>query len=163
MVTIAKYVFVFLISFYAVFLIIQAILFQLAERRLKSSKPTKAQFSVPEQHEPEHEHEWRKVTIFGKQCQACKAVEVTITAPDGLKDYLELVASAKTPKESVLRAEEYKFYDHRNAGLACPGCQRIIPVFEQLPRSPYFNSNDPPACPYCGMDLLETFSLKDKN
>lgn len=145
------YVLGLLFGFFVIWLVFDAIrIFN--HRRAKKSEPAPA--------EKTHSHNWRKITPFAKQCKDCKTIEVAPNAPEGLEEYLKLLASAKTPKESLLRAEEYKFHDQRMQGWTCPKCKLVIPRIENLPRSPWTNGQaQPPRCPYCEVELKPPIAI----
>lgn len=139
-----KFVIGFTFTFFATWLAVDAIKIFIQRRRLKATA------FVPKV----HSHSWRKITPFAKQCKDCKTIEVAPTAPEGLEEYLTLMATAKDRRETMLHAEEYKFHDQRTQGWTCPACRRVIPNLSDIPRSPFVDGVMKPECPYCGVELL---------
>lgn len=142
-----SYVLSVLFAFFVSWLVVDAIRIYRNRGRRKTVDPPA---------EKAHSHNWRKITPFAKQCKDCKTIEVAPTAPEGLEEYLRLMASAKDRKETLLHAEEYKFHDQRTQGWTCPQCQRVIPSLADIPRSPFgVDGKMIPECPYCGVALME--------
>jgi hypothetical protein len=83
-----------------------------------------------------HEHDWRQITEFLKQCRTCKQFEISPRAPTGLHEYL-----SNKPQPSSL----YVF--------SCPACKRGIPPLKDLPRRPWPDGEQKLECPYCGTEL----------
>lgn len=90
-----------------------------------------------------HEHQWRQVTEFVRQCndRKCSAVEYPVNPPDGMREYVGLMTTREARKNPKLEAQIYATLDTRmiadgTDGVKCEKCTRVYPVFF-------------PWCPYC--------------
>ena len=90
-----------------------------------------------------HEHQWRQVTEFVRQCndRKCSAIEYPVNPPDGMREYVGLMTTREAKKNPKLEAQIYPSLDPRmiadgSDGVKCKNCARVFPAFF-------------PWCPYC--------------
>lgn len=90
-----------------------------------------------------HEHQWRQVTEFVRQCndRKCSAVEFPVNPPDGMREYVGLMTTRQAKENPKLEASIYPSLDPRmiadgSDGVKCEKCARVYPAFF-------------PWCPYC--------------
>lgn len=137
------------------------------ERQRKKKRIFEARTRLSQTIENKHQHDWRRVTEFAKQCRevGCKIIGIESNAPDGMPEYLQLLAKSKSREESITLSEEYKSHDPRMDGWRCPKCNRVIPSLNDLPRSPWkdrpyelnpLSAQPESKCPYCQVDLVKT-------
>lgn len=102
------------------------------------------------EHQPVHEHEWREVTPFVRQCRfrECSKVEFGDSVPDGMMDYVNLMTSRQARVDPNGEASHYSELDPRAWGPKCPTCDRVIGFPWSLPASP-FGIASQLNCPYC--------------
>lgn len=144
-----------------VFIVFLVFVFALVVRAflLRFARPA---ISPPEEYSPvqsvkPHEHRWRYITEFAKQCQerTCGKVETMGPVPDGMADYLALMTSRRARTHPVEEAIHYKELDARAWGAICPACERVIGDPEDLPQSPFSPTQKQKyRCPYCQNSLI---------
>lgn len=101
-----------------------------------------------------HEHEWRLVTPYIRQCKSmtCAKVEFGTDVPDGMTEYAKLMTSRQAYVDPNGEASHYPELDPRAWGPKCPACDRVIGFPWNIPKSPWIL--DPRYdCPYCQVTL----------
>lgn len=104
-----------------------------------------------------HEHEWRQVTAFVRQCKVmeCSKVEFGDDVPDGMASYVKLMTSRQAYVDPNGEASHYPELDPRAWGPKCSVCDRIIGFPWNIPRSPWLAHNSLLYdCPYCQETLI---------
>lgn len=109
--------------------------------------------TITREHEPrpvKHEHEWRNVTEFVRQCRfrECGQVELIGSPPDGMSEYVSLMTSRQARISPIGEASLYANLDSRAWGQKCMFCTRVIPDPDNLPMSPFLPVREY-RCPYC--------------
>lgn len=152
-----------------VFIVFLVFVFALVVRAflLKFARPA---ISPPEEYShvqsvKPHEHRWRYITEFAKQCQerTCGKVETMGPVPDGMADYLDLMTTRKARIDPKGEASHYPEMDPRAWGVKCPACERVIGDPDGLARNPFTGNPVHCAglvCPYCQKYLV--FNLETK-
>lgn len=101
-----------------------------------------------------HDHEWRHITDYVKQCRIreCSKVEFGSDVPAGMAEYVTLMTSRQARIDPNGEASHYSELDERAWGPKCPACDRVIGFPWTIARGAFdvqYENELVGSCPYC--------------